>query len=433
MFVRWKIEHFARTSDTSWSGSPTTVSDFNRPQVKTALGSKKDYFAFRLKLSNSLASTIKVRDKINIYRKVNDSSAFSSSDLLLSGVITALPLEVTANAQYLRVEGMNLGEVLASTLTFVADYDERTPLQIIQQAVNNANVTNSNFTIGWNSGNNTYLTTKRDGSAMPTYVEQEFNKPLVDIIDKYLQKKYTQDGDYYWYINNDDEIVIRPRVSTSVTSFLEEDTDNYGYKISVDSKDVKNFAIIKCGRNANDDPIQTKFIDYASVAKHGSKYLFITDTYNIARDLMNGDKLNYPDSFTNDDNFPDSYNFTTYWKVSADIGQSGGETVNASNPAMTVGSNVTVTNDKEYNTAISIEARRRGLQDGRSRIAERSYGKKMLEIHLPLNQKKNIGDTLKVTITKGNVFKTQEELRVEEAWYNTNENVYYLAQDVGSV
>ena len=433
MFVRYKIEHYSRTSDTAW-GSATEMTDYSSVEVKTALGSKKDYFSFRIKTNNTLANTIRVRDKIKIYRKVNDTGSFSDSDLLLAGVVTALPIEVTANSQYIRVEGMNLGEVLASTIAFVSDYDERTPFQIIQQALNNANIINGNFKIGWNSGNNTYLTKKKDGvTDMPKYFELEFNKPLVDIIDKYIQEKYTQDGDYYWFINNSDEIVIRPRQSSNITSFLSGTSSNYGYKISVDSKDVKNFAVIKCGRNAYDDPIQTKYPDYASISKHGTKYLFITDTYNIARDLMNGDKLNYPDSFTNEDNFPDSYPFTTYWKVSNDIGQSNGTTINPSNPTMTTGSAVTVTTNKEYNTAITKEAERRGLQFGRSVIAERSSGKKMLELHYPLTAHKLIGDTIKVTISYGGVFDSQEELRIEEAWYKNNENIYYLVQDVGSI
>jgi hypothetical protein len=290
VITRFLVYRYALEEDGVWSTSPETVEEVYDVAVTTAMGDTKDTFSFKVpNPRGTFKQQFNHTDIIAIYYIINNETP-STSNLVLYGLIKKVTEETNDKGKFIRVEGVSFGEITTTALVF---YDPGTNtqnvIQYLQSCLTSVALRNENFNITWNSGN---PTVKTDGSAFPTFTSsatpvKDFDKSFSSLLDKYLTDQYTDDGRYFWYVNNLKELVIRSRkTDTPVVSFTEGSNFKY-VKFNIDTSDVKNFIIVKCGLDYNNDTITTRFDDAASRAKNGFRYYMIVDT-NIAKDLKKG-------------------------------------------------------------------------------------------------------------------------------------------------
>ena len=412
MYTTWKIERYAFANNT-WSGTPDVLTTYQDPQVSSKVGDSVDTFSFKVhNFNNEFDNYFKVSDKILISRVVN-SSTLAGSDLLVTGIIKALPNDESGTQDLIRVEGVNFSETLARALVFV-DGNSLTIPNFIKQAINHVGAYNDNFKVTWHPDN---PTVKTDGSAFPVVTERWYNKSLLKLIEKYSSKTATEDTNYYWYIDNDNRLVWRARQATVSNSFNVA-TDKYkSIKTKKDTKDVYNFVIMKGGTTPGGTAISTRVVNNVSMAKHGFKPYIIVSNAGYAKTLISGDL-----GVDATSSYPSSYPFTTTWVSSI---------TSADAPSCTKDSTITINSNGEYNTAIKREAKFLLEEEATRFLDVRGKGKLMCEITFQAGKGWAIGDVINVTIPS--IGKLNNPMRVSEAQYHTDTDTYTLIEDEGTI
>jgi len=65
VYVTWKINRYGRITDSSWETSPTEITSFHDPVVRTSIGEGRDTFAFRqTNVDDTLDSYWNIGDKV---------------------------------------------------------------------------------------------------------------------------------------------------------------------------------------------------------------------------------------------------------------------------------------------------------------------------------------------------------------------------------
>lgn len=410
MFVFWKIELYSRkaNSDYEWESIPTVLTSYYDPLLNVSIGDGKDTFSFKVVNTNGdYDNFFRVGDKVKIYRAYN-TTTIDSSNLLMDGIIKALPVESDGTKDILRVEGANYTEMLMNAITFVSA-DGLTIPEFLAQALTVVNNFNTNFSIGW-SGTNPSL--KRDNvTAFPVVTERWNYKSILKLLEKYSSDKFTNDGNYYFYINNANELVWTPRSSLSVATF-NDSTDEY-QKLSIkkDISGVVNFVIAKGQLSPGGRIISVKVDDPASRAKNGFKPKVIVSEANKVNELLQRDGVN-----TNSNNrFPSDFSspFVTTWVSSI------------------TGSTITCNSEDEYDDAIVSEVKFHLKAEARAYIDERKDGKKMIDITFNPNKDWGMGDVINVTIPRAE--KSNNPMRIASVQYSTTSDTFSLEEDEGTV
>lgn len=423
MYTTWKIDRYAfdETSGTHSSTVTETLSGYYDVIVRARLGSGKDTFEFKLQNNNQeYDNYFTTGDKFLIYRAVNTSS-ITSTDILMTATTNDLPFNKEVKSIQ-RVSGNNYSEAMTSAITFV-DGSNLPINQFMQEAINAVNNFNPSFQITWSSTNPTSTTS---GAAFPNG-ERWFNKSILQLMERYSSKTYTNDVNYYWYINASNELIWQPEVSSSVVSF-DSSSDTYlSMKSKKDTKSVVNFVIVKGDTSPSGKIIQTRVDNAVSRVKNGFKPYIITSVANYGKELVESDRAAYPTSFDEGDTNPNTYNFTTSWTSKIN---------RASSPTMVVGNNVTVSSNKEYNIAVTEQAKYELQQEANRYLEERGDGKVQLEVRFKPGDTPNgsiwrIGDVVNVTIPE--LGKTTDPMRVESAEYSTLSETYTLIEDEGTI
>lgn len=289
MIHRFQVTLYEWDEDTkTWSETPVYLTEAYDVQVSTALGDTRDTFNFKLNNHrNTVIDIIKAQDKITIHSLINGATA-TDSNLLITGLVKLVSEQVTDKGRILRIEGVSFGEITTTGLVFHNTATSHTDnvMTFLRACLNSVALRNTNFNITWSSTNPTLkfntTTGAYDGSAFPTLNSgnqvREFDKSLAAVLDKYLVDGYTGDGKYYWYVNTSNELVIRKRyVGDTNPTPLIEGSNIKTLKTGIDVGDVKNYVIVKCGKDLDNRPITTRADDPVSRAKHGFKYYIYVD------------------------------------------------------------------------------------------------------------------------------------------------------------
>lgn len=423
MYTYWKIERYAfdENSGTHSSTVTSTLSGFHDPIVRTRLGSGRDTFEFKyLNNNGNFDSAFNIGDKLVIYYTTNTTTV-TGTDILMTGVVNDLPFSDSAkNVQ--KIAGNNYSETLMNAITFTDGTSVTVP-NFIQNALSAVNAFNNTFGITWNSSNPSL---KTDGTAFPNG-ERWYNKSMLQLLERYSSRSFNQDRNYYWYVDQNNELIWRPQTGNAVASF-DSSSDNYVMMRSKkDTKDITNFVIIKGDTSPSGKVIQTRVDNAASRVKNGFKPRIITSVANYGKELVETDRAAFPGSFDEGDTNPNTYNFTTAWTA---------KVARASNPSMVVGSTVTVSSDKEYNIAIETQAKYELKLEAERFLDVRGEGKIQLEItfkpgETPSGSIWRIGDIINVTVAE--IGKTNDPMRVESAEYSNTTERYVLIEDEGSI
>ena len=434
-YVKWKIEH--TPFDEGYDDADTTeITDFHDVIVRVSLGDGRDSFQFKVvNFNNTLNDKFNANDKIVLYRILNSEST-TSSDILMVGACRNIPETESGSQNTIRVEGYNYSESVMEAIAFV-DLDNFTIDQGIKEAIENAAQKNPYFKVTWSTGN---PTTKSDEiTAFPTIASDTrfFNKPLKSIIEKYSTIDKTADVDYYWYVNNDNEFIWRPKLD-KVDHTFNVDTEPLikSIKIGKDASGIRNYIIIKGGFDPEGNTIQTRYVNWTSVNANGMKYHFMVDDKNYAKNLVGLDQVKSFGSQVENNRYPDlTASFTTAWKWSGNtetVSYSGGSVSVTNGSAVTIDEGSEDANQKAYVAVLRQEVITKLVSDAKLFADARQYGKLEVELEFPAGLKGWVlGNIISCTIPQ--IRALPFNLRVEDIQYTTTSDTFTLTEDEGTV
>lgn len=410
-YVTWKMDRYPFNS-TSYTHSTTvvTLTDYHDPIVRMSIGAGRDTFEFKVtNFTHEWSNYFKNNDKITISRVLN-SNSFASSNILMVGMISNLPTEESYNSNMVRVEGVNFSESIMSAIAIVHANGLTIP-EVIRAALNVVAASNSTFAVTWSSTN---PSTMSSGATFPSVTEKLFYRPIKDIIEKYSTNDKTTDGNYYWYVNNANELIWRKLSDNPLTTTsFDFDTDTFlKFKAGKDTSKVVNYVIVKGGHDPFNKPIQAYWADYPSIAKNGFKYYVLVTEKKLAENRTAEDCAKAGVDNMGSYNF--STPFTPTWIVTSYISKS------------------------TYQDAFREDIKKELKVEGKSYIDARKYGKFQATITFPAGQKAwGLGDLIKCSnipnLDDGSVTIPVKNLRIKEIEYSTTTDTYVLEEDSGTI
>jgi hypothetical protein len=295
MYVKFILKRYAWVPSTStWSGSPTTVTDAYDIQASTAMGTAQDLCSFKVPNNRDKnISNFARQDKVEIYLSINGATA-SNSTLIMTGLIKNITEQISNKGKFLLIDAVSFSEVATNALVFATTGTSHSMdvMEFLQACLSSVSLRNGTFNITWHPSNPTQkwntTTNSYTGGAFPTLSSgsevREFDKSLASILDKYLTNEYTGDGKYYWFVDKDNYLVVAKRAVGADVGSLTEGVDFKTGKFTYDIKDVKNYVIVKCGLDIGDpqSQITTRADDPVSRAKNGFRYYVLVDTQSRA-------------------------------------------------------------------------------------------------------------------------------------------------------
>lgn len=421
-YVTFKILHYAFVNN-AHSLVPTVVTDWFTPQIVTNLGDSKDQFSFKINNFNRKYDGIfNPRDKIVVYRTLN-GAVETDADILMVGLITDSPETISSSMDQLKIKGYNHSETLMNAIVFMDPLtSSKTIPQAIEEGLQRLSV-NPAFKVTWKSTNPSVKYT--DGSDFPVVAEKIFYKTMKYVLEKYSGNTYTEDGSYYWYINNNNELVWdKEKDENEEGNFFDATTDTKYTKLSIgkNTNDVKNYAIIKGGYDPYFRPITGRYADYASASKHGIRFQYITNGINYIGDIVESDisTLETVYGVKATGKLPStvagfSYPYTFSWM--------------SYNPTV-----VSATSDSDYVDKLRVYTRKVILTDvGKLAIDAQKNGKLELKITVKAGNKSwRLGSVVNVTVPNtslGTSVTSPKNLRIQEITYGIAEDIYTLAED----
>jgi hypothetical protein len=400
VYNTWKIERYAKNSDSdTWSTTAETITSFYDPVVRTSLGDGKDTFSFKLTNYNGEYDDYwNIGDKVVIYHVVN-TSTITSTDILMNGIVTNLPNKQDSSQNIIRVEGNNFSETLMSALAFYDPNADVTIDTFIKGIINSVALLNDNFKVTWTS--TTIPSKKRDGvTDFPTTHEKWFYKNVTKALEKFSQNSQTQDGNYYWYVDVNNQLVWQPR-KDAISYTFDKATDNYlSFETKRDVKDVVNFVIAKGDADPKGRTITDRYDDPVSRAKHGFKYYLMISNKNYAQFLLENEGLDKESYKTA------TYPFTTAWGV-------------------------TVTSSDNFVEELRLVVKALLRKDAKAYVEERNEGKLIVELEFINGKGWAIGDVIGVTIPE--IGKVNNPMRVQEVEISNSGERYTLIEDEGTI
>lgn len=400
--VYWKLDH--QPFNNGNYGSTNTLTYYHDVIVNTAGGDSKDSFDFKVdNFQGEFDTTFNPKDKVTIYRQIDSSTGWSSDDVLMNGVIRQVPETEKYNQSLIMVKGYNHSETVTNALVFIdttnGNYDVA---ELMQYALTSVQNFNENFKVTWHPNNPSVKTT---GGSFPTIRERIFYKPLSYILEKYSGKDFTDDVNYYWYVDTQNRLVWRPRLDSVEATFDATTDEHLELKVDKDTKDVKNFIIVKAGLDPKNNPIQERYGDYNSIAKNGFKYHFLIDDNKTAQSLLDADR-----SDAGVDNMEDaSYPFTPKW--------SGG---------------TSYSNFDDYVAGFRAYVKAYAKQLGKDFADLYANGKLQVDLaFIPGTKSWGIGDMIACNIPQVSA-SNSKLLRVMKAQYTSTIDTFTLEEDVGS-
>jgi len=423
MYTTWRIDYTPFKNNTWDDNDMETLESFYDPLIRMTLGDGKDSFSFKVtNFNNRNNGKFNPLDRIQIYRTVNTDSIDTTTDILMVGSINDSPDTDNNKSNMSTVKGYNYSEAVMSAIVFL----DATPLRIneaLERALKNAG-NRDNFEITWHPDNPDKLSD--EVTEFPYVQEQWYHWTLLKILDQYSSNEYTGDGNYYWYVDNDNRLVWRQRDSTTLYTF-DSSVDAYlDLKSSKDKSGIKNYIIAKGGFDPAGTPIQTYYQDAANIAKNGKKYHLLIGKNGNGGAINKADLEDSwgPNNYT--DKYPDfSVDFTTTWQSSI--------TDNIEGISMVEGQKVTILSseiNKEEKYRAILRAHVKGLlkKEAKMFVDNRRNGINKIDLTFKAGTKSwGLGD--RIAVTAPNVFTDKKTMRVMEIQYSTNTDTFSLEED----
>ena len=425
------VEHYKKTSTKRWSTEYTLLKAYD-VRVKSAIGSVRNTFSFKVTNQNDeYSDQFGMNDKILIY-VVKDKDTYSTSDLVMTGSIKSFLKQVEGTAEFISVKGIDYSEVIMNAITFVS-VDNENSMEVLQEAINVVNdrshshSTEESFYIKWNDDN---PTTKSDGTAFPVHYNiREYDVSVLSLLEKYLAPEYLDDGNYYWYVNLNNELVIRKRLAETTEIAGEkvtftEGNNIYSTKMVVVNDNVRNWVIWKAGFGPEGKSIQGFLQNSESINRNGIKpWILLLSTAN---DIIQKEKKENA-NMSAGSLYPTGYPYTSTFKSSGAYSiDEGGITISA-----TVGNAVTVDSDAEWNYAFDREVRFQGNAKADRFLKLNAKGYIQVELDIPLTTSYQVGQVVEYTSPRYGF--NSKQLRVNEVNYNIKGTTLVLKEDEATI
>ena len=436
-YVKWHVDYTPFIDETWSSANTEVVGDFYDPIMSVKLGDSRDSFSFKVtNFNNNYDDHYNPNDKIAIYRSVNTD--VKPADPIMIITLKDTPEEYSSKANMIRVEGYNFSESVLSAVVFI-DVSNRTIPEAIQDALTDAGQDNPNFLVTWNSGN---PDTKEDLSAFPDVDKKWFYKPIRSLVEEYSQNDKTKDGNYYWYINNDNEFIWRKETNVSSGTFDFATDACKKMKISKDIKGIRNYFILKGGMDPENHQITTPYVNWTSVATNGRKFMIVADaeTQNTAKEMIDQD-LSKSYSITDKQALSERYpseieagtSFVTSWRATSTFTTKKYGISVTSGLSVTINEGTAAKNKEAYVEVIRGEVKNRLKSRGADISDNLQYGKLKVDLEYePGHKTWGLGDLIICNIGTINA-NVDTPMRVQEIQYTSNSDVYSLQEDIGSI
>lgn len=426
------VEHYGKVNDKRWSNSSTLIKNISTT-VKTAIGSTKNTFSFKvINVNDEYTSLFNVNDKINIYATKN-SDTYTSNNLIMNGVIKEVIKKIEGSTEIINIKGIDYSEVIMNAITFVSPTAPVNVMDILQEGINVVNdrsraySTQDSFYVGWNADN---PTTKHNGDAFPLlYNIREYDVSMLSLLEKYLTPEYLDDDKYYWYINLDNELVIRKRLAETTLisgekATLTEGQDIYSATIGIANDNVRNWIIWKAGFGPDGKSIQGFLQNSESINKQGIKpWILLLSTANDVIQYEKKENSNMSVGSL----YPSTYPYTTSYKSSFDYSINKGLV----DITATEGNSVTVDNDSEWNYAFDREVRWQGNSKAQRFLDLNSKGYLKVDLELPLTTIYEVGQVVEFTSQRNGLISKQ--LRINEINYSIHGTDLTLKEDEATI
>ena len=437
VYVRWKLEHTPFTGTGYDTGNTTNITSFFDPILETNLGSGRDMFKFKVQNNRGIYNNFfKVKDKITVYRKVN-SGTFTSDDIVMVAAVEKVPYKNNGTVNVMNVDCYNYSEAVMSAIVFV-DAQALSASAAIKQGLANVSNLAPNFSVTWDNAGN--------GTTTQVVGKRYFYKTLLSMIEELSEDKYTGDGRYFWYVNNDNEFIWKKDTAYGQGSFNSSTTPYREMGTKIDTSKVINYIITKGGILPNGKQVQDYVPDFASIAGKGYKYHIETGEANTVQELVKSDQDS--DGVETTDGYPDlSSSFTTAWKWSGNRYDGQGveqkQTIDGilltNTQSVTINQGSESANKETYNNILRAQVISLIRKKARDILEVRSKGKFILELEtLPGQEQWALGDRISCVVPEIFYNSTTNStstklLRIQEYQLTTDSEIFELEEDTGSV
>ena len=418
-----------KQSGTDFSDTPTTITDAYNIKLDMGKADRKDVFKFNIRNPHDKYSTgqrkFEEGDNVKIRMWKNAATyalATSNNRLLFDGIITEPNLKVDTKGHILEMKGSSRTELMFGSLVFVSlQGDDAVTLPgVIKHIIDEVNGDNL---LGTGSakkikyiylsvdqdGNattddDTISNVKSDGTAYTSKVQlREIYRKGIEILKKYSSSEWTADGNYEYYLDQDNYFHWKPKIVTlSDGDSLNEGVNARQISIKVSKADIITGVIINVGMSPSNRGNTIPVINPVAVTQHGAKWKFISRFQNLSETIMSFEEVTNNSSFnTNQDRFPISYGgagYTTAFVSSATF--AANSTINL--PAATKGSPITVSSDSEYDAVIRREAEFIGQRFGQALLDTWSNPRFEAKVNMPLTNEYTTADLIPHTVESFN-------------------------------
>lgn len=418
-FATWKLEHTPFDSEDNSYGTKVTLSDYFNPILNMKIGDGKDSFKLEVtNYNNKYDNSFNPNDMLLLSRNVN-STSIDTSDILINGALRDVPEEVTSSKSNVKMQGYNYSETIMNVLIPVLDATDLDPAETIQQGLLWSGNHNNNFKVDWNALNPTskYSSSgvKNTGGFYSSVGKIFYYKTLKTIIEELSKEEFTEDGKYYWFVDENNTLVWDKRLDNTKYTFDDTTSNFKSLKVSKDLKDVKNYIIMKGGRDAKHSPISFPAIDYSSVSKHGFKYFVHISSTTIAGNLIDVDIKAAMGEEKSYEEFKEWFltnNYTPPWEID--------------------GSTTNYTTFDGYNSGLRAHIKQELQREGDEMLRTTAFGTLMVTIdRSPLSGLWILGSVVSCAISNLDV--SPKAMRIEEVQYTSVLDTYILKEDKGTI
>jgi len=277
-----------RVTHTPFGGGTTTdLTDAVDVSTREGIESTIDSFSIKL-MERALGTlTIDVEDVIKIYLGRGEEAPTS---LIMDGIINSIKYEVSNTGRTYVLNGVNKLEHLMtnvipayfSSTTGGPDGDGYTASDVVGYLVDRVNMFNDGNADNWTDiGKDITATTKK-----VDYFD--LNKPIFQHLEEISKDKYTDGGEYIYYLDTSNQLVWKPRPTDadgSESGTIEEGVDILKINLEKGVFGLINALVINCGVDLNGRKITTYAINTSSIGKVGFKWKYVSKT-NFASDYI---------------------------------------------------------------------------------------------------------------------------------------------------
>jgi len=436
-YTKWEFKHTPFRGGIYVDSEEQVLENIYQPMVRVAIGDNKDSFSFKVKnFAGKYDAFFNTQDKIQISRVIN-SQSIQSTDILMIGTCKDIPVEVSGRKDMLKIEGYNYSELILGAVTF-GDYENMTIPEALSESIAYASQINQNFTVSWSATNPTRTTTNKE---FPLVGRKFFYSPLRKLFEDNSTNAATGDDvGYYNYVDKDSILYWKPRVQTVTTNFDSTVIPHKRIKFKKDTKDIKNFLIVKGGTDMEGVPVQTAYRAMDSIAKHGMKFYFLVSRNNWIGNSMQEDMLkSYGDEYNNvDEKYPREIvaggTFVTSWtsKITTAVNYFLGVVNIVKGQYITINEGSTSANKRAYRAVLRENAKAVLSEEGKTYSEYTKFGTLALDIEVSAGKLGwGLGDVIRVYVPR--MDSDKKIMRVNEIQYTTDIDTYTLREDIGTI